>query len=98
MTESSFHKLVDQPFPHLQVDKAKSRRCTAGIQPIDKRNIAAAGLSWLGDEPYKSLPNIFRFSRPSSRRVLARFIEAVNDTLQICLPATDIELEALATG
>jgi hypothetical protein len=98
MTETSFNKLVDLLSPHLQVDEAKSRNCTAGIQPIDKRIIVAAGLRWLGGEPYKSLANIFHFSRSSARRVVARFMDAVIETLQICLPTTDIELEAVATG
>jgi hypothetical protein len=77
MTESSFNKLVDQLSPHLQVDEAKSRNCTCGIQPIDKRIIVAAGLGWLGGEPYKRLANIFYFSRSSARRVVARFMDAV---------------------
>jgi hypothetical protein len=75
MTESS--NLVDQLSPHLQVDEAKSRNCTAGIQPIDKQTIVAAGLRWLADEPYKSLAIIFHFSRSSARRVVARFMDAV---------------------
>jgi hypothetical protein len=97
MTESSFNKLVDLLSPHLQVDGAKSRNCTAGIQPIDVRIIVAASLRWLGGEPYKSLADIFHFSRSSARRVVARFFDAVIDTLQICLPTTDMKLEAVAT-
>jgi hypothetical protein len=77
MTESSFNKLVDLLAPNLQVDEEKSRNCRAGIQPIDKRIIVAAGLRWLGGEPYKSLANIFYFSRSSARRVVARFMDAV---------------------
>jgi hypothetical protein len=46
MTEPSFNKLVDFLSPHLHVDEVKSRNSSGGIEPIDKRVIAAAGLRW----------------------------------------------------
>jgi hypothetical protein len=98
MTESSFHKLVDLLAPHLHVDEVKSRNSTSGTQPIDRTIIVAAGLRWLGGEPYKSVADIFHFSRASARRVVARFIDAVIESLQICLPTTNNELEAIAAG
>jgi hypothetical protein len=98
MTEASSNKLADLLAQHLQVDAVKSRNCTAGIQPIDKRKIVAAGLRWLGGESHKSLAEIFHLSRSSAKRVVGRFIDAVIVNLQIGLPTTDIKLEAIATG
>jgi hypothetical protein len=93
MTESSFHKLVDLLAPHLHVDEMKSGNSTSGTQPIDQTIIVTAGLRWLGGEPYKIVADIFHFSRASARRVVSRFIDAVIESLQICLPT-----KAIATG
>jgi hypothetical protein len=46
MLEESFNKLVDLLAPQLHVDGIKSRNCTGGIQPKDKRMMVAAGLRW----------------------------------------------------
>jgi hypothetical protein len=52
----------------------------------------------LGGEFHKNLADIFHLSRSSAKRVVGRFIDAVIGNLQIGLPTTDIELEAIATG
>jgi hypothetical protein len=97
MTESSFHKLVDLLAPHLYVDEVKSRNSTPGTHSIDQTIIVAAGLRWLGGEHYKSVADIFHFSRTSARRVVARFIDAVIESLPIRLPTTSNELETVAS-
>jgi hypothetical protein len=73
MSEASFNELVDLLAPHSQVDRLESRSCYAGIKPLCKRIMVAAGLRWLGVEQYKSLTDIFPFSRLSSRSVVEVF-------------------------
>lgn len=98
MTEASFNVLVDLLAPDLQVNEAKSRNSTAGVQPIDARLIVAAGLRFLGGESYRALRDIFHFSIPSSKRIVRKFLDAVIANLDIYLPTSDEELEALAAG
>jgi hypothetical protein len=99
MKEASFNKLVYLLAPHLLVDHVKSKNSSAGVSPINKSVIVAAGLRWLGGELYKSIADIFHISRASARRSVRRFINAVIANLNnISLPTSDEELELLATG
>jgi hypothetical protein len=96
MSEESFYKLEHLLSPYLEVDEVKSRNSTSGIQPIDKRFIIAVGLRWLGGWNHNGLDEIYNISSSSSRRIVSRFIDAVNATINnIYLPTEETELEAL---
>jgi hypothetical protein len=96
MSKQAFDKLVE--VLHLQVDQKQSRCSSSGIEPIDANIIVACGLRFLGGETHKTNADAFHISIPSSKRVVRRFIDAVNEceALDIDLPTHD-ELEELAS-
>ena len=82
----------------MQVNHKQSQCSSGGIEAIDTNIIVACGLRWLGGESHKTNADAFHISIPSSKRVVAKFIHAVNECeiLAISLPTND-ELDDLAT-
>ena len=73
-------------------------RSSSGNQPITPDMVVAAGLRFLGGSPYKDVADVLGISRESAKRVVGKFLDAVNNSedLAISLPNTPTELQRCA--
>ena len=95
MTEASFNKLVELLRDDLAIDKKQSANSTGGNAPIIPELVVASGLRFLGGESYAALADIFGISLSSARRIVNKFLNAVQDCpeLALKLPTTTEELK-----
>ena len=95
MTEASFNKLLDMLREYIEMNKKQSSCSSRGNVPIIPEVVLASGLRFLGGVGFAELANIFGHLISSSRRIVDRFLTAVNccPGLLLKLPSTSDELK-----
>lgn len=92
----SFCKLVDILQPLVLSNKLQSFRSTGGNTPIVPELVVGARLRFLGGSAHKDIADMYGISKKSAQQVVNKFINAVDQTLEIKIPTTQQELEQCA--
>mmetsp|Transcript_6245 Transcript_6245/g.12916 ORF Transcript_6245/g.12916 Transcript_6245/m.12916 type:complete len:426 (-) Transcript_6245:105-1382(-) len=96
MSEDSFNKLVDLLRPIIAKDEKQSMRSTQGVPPITPEMTVGAGLRYLGGDLIYSIGDSFNCSESAIQREVDRFLQAVDEKLEIRVPESPAELKKAA--
>jgi len=92
--EQSFHKLVSILRADLQANELQSIR-SGGADPLTPDIIVAIGLRSLGGSFTQDIAEIFGMSKTTAHNKIYSFLHAVDKHLNINVPMTDEEREAV---